>query len=554
MDENLAKAPDLIAIRAAVFTGDAAGTSAEAFAVVDGKFSAVGSSEEIARLAGPKTVVLDAGGKMLMPGICDVHLHLGLGGAAEAWDLRIPPDYGPEEVCETIRARAAESAPGEWIVGGFVGSVTMAKLANVEALAKLDEAAGGRPVLLRDDTQHNRWVNSAALQAMGVEDSSPDPEGGTYVRDEAGRLTGILWEQASRVAEEAFAASIENPDARHRVTYETAAKLCNQYGVTTACEAATMEPALRTLSAMDAEGSLTLRVVASTVARPLLAEPGITGKELLAVSEQFGSELLHVGFVKVFLDGVPMTRTAAMLDPYLPHGCHGESAGECLYDLAALVDELEEAVSAGRGVKIHAAGDASTRMALDAIAVMRERHGPAPRFHIAHNLFVAPADVRRFGELGIVADASPYLWYPGIIQDSLSACVPARTIENSWPLKDLLDSGANVSAGSDWPVALPAPHPWTGIETMVTREAPGGSAETVNPAQRLTLHEALVSFTRRPAEALGLGAEVGSIEVGKSADFLVLSQNLFEIEVRRIHETDVLATYLRGKQVYDATS
>ncbi|MDK0524307.1 amidohydrolase [Streptomyces sp. ML-6] len=552
----MSRTPDLIVVNAAVFTGDPAGTTAEAFAVVDGEFTAVGSSEEITRLAGPETAVVDADGRMIMPGICDVHTHLGLGGASVAWDLRIAPHHGLDEICEAVEARAAELEPGEWIAGGVIGSTTMAKLSNVDALAGLDRASGGHPVVIKDDTQHNRWVNSAALEAMGVMEDSPDPEGGTYVRDEAGRLTGVLWEQASRVAEEAFAASIENPEARNRVTFATAAKVCNEVGVTTACDAATTEPALNALSTLEAEGELTLRVVTSTVARPLLAEAGISGKELLAVSERFGSELLHVGFVKVFLDGVPMTRTAAMLDPYLPDGCssHGPGSGECLYDLDGLVDELEEAVSAGRGVKIHAAGDASARMALDAIEVMRQRHGSGPAFHIAHPLFVDPSDVRRFAELGIVADASPYLWYPSIIQDSMAACVPARTLEKSYPLADLLSSGANVSAGSDWPAGAPMPHPWTGIETMVTREAPGGSEETINSAQRITLQEALVSFTRRPAEALGLGERVGSIEVGKSADFLVLSQNLFDVDVRRIHGTNVLATYLRGTRVHDANA
>ncbi|MFE4972916.1 amidohydrolase [Kitasatospora sp. NPDC056651] len=550
----MTKTPDLIVVSAAVFTADPAGTAAEAFAVADGEFTAVGSSAEVSRLAGPDTTVLDAGGRMVMPGICDVHTHLSLGGALVAWDLPIAPHFGPEEICEAVAARAARLGPEEWIVGGVIGSTTMDGLADVGLLAVLDRASAGRPVLLRDDTQHNRWVNSAALRAMGVTEDSPDPEGGTYVRDGRGRLTGVLWEQASRIAEEAFAASVEDPDARHRVSFATAAQVCNRHGITTVCDAATMEAALRTLTAMEAEGELTLRVVTSTVARPLLAEAGISGKELLAVSGQFGSELLHVGFVKVFLDGVPMTRTAAMLDPYLPHGCsdHGSDSGECLYDLDELVEELETAVSAGRGVKIHAAGDASTRMALDAIAVIRERHGSRPMFHLAHTEYVTPSDIRRFGELGVVADASPYLWYPGIIQDSLAACVPAEVIERAWPLADLLAAGANVSAGSDWPAGAPTPHTWTGIETMVTRQAPGGSEETVNPAQRLTLHEALVSFTRRPAEALGLGERVGSIEVGKSADFLVLSQNLFEVDARRIHETDVLATYLRGSRVHAA--
>ncbi|WP_344324617.1 amidohydrolase, partial [Kitasatospora putterlickiae] len=513
-------------------------------------------SADIARLAGPDTAIVDADGRMVMPGICDVHTHLALGGASVAWDLPIPPHYSPEEICRAVAAHAATLGPDEWITGGLVGSPTMERLATVEMLAALDRAAGGRPVVLKDDTQHNRWVSSATLKAMGVTEDSPDPEGGTFVRDGAGRLTGVLWEQASRAAEVAFAESVEDPEARHRVTFTTAARICNRYGITTACDAATMEPALRTFSALEAEGALTLRVVASTVARPLLAEPGISGEELLELSGRFGSELLHVGFVKVFLDGVPMTRTAAMLDPYLPHPCaaHGPESGECLYDLDGLVEELERAVSAGRGVKLHAAGDASTRLALDAIAVVRERHGSRPVFHIAHTEYVAPSDVRRFAELDVVADASPYLWYPSMIQDVLAACVPAEVIDRAWPLADLVASGATVAAGSDWPAGAPLPHTWTGIETMVTRRAPGGSEDAVNPGQALTLREALLSFTRRPAEAMGLGERVGSIEVGKSADFVVLSQNLFDVDTHRIHETTVLETYLRGARVYDANA
>jgi predicted amidohydrolase YtcJ len=550
----MTKTPDLIVVNAAVFTGDTTGAPAEAFAVTDAEFTAVGGSADVARLAGPETTVVDADGRMVMPGICDVHTHLALGGASVAWDLSISPHSSPQEVCQTVAAHAATLGPDEWISGGLVGSPTMEKLATVEMLAALDRAAGGRPVVLKDDTQHNRWVSSATLKAMGVTDDSPDPEGGTLVRDGSGRLTGVLWEQASRAAEEAFARSVEDPEARDRVTFTTAAQICNRYGITTACDAATMEPALRTLSALEAEGELTLRVVTSTVARPLLAEAGITGKELLEVSERYGSELLHVGFVKVFLDGVPMTRTAAMLDPYLPHACsaHEPESGECLYDLDGLVEELEQAVSAGRGVKIHAAGDASTRMALDAIAVMRERHGSRPVFHLAHTEYVAPSDVRRFAELDVVADASPYLWYPSIIQDALAACVQAEVVDRAWPLADFVASGATVAAGSDWPAGAPLPHTWTGIETMVTRQAPGGSEDAVNPAQALSLREALLSFTRRPAEAMGLGERVGSIEVGKSADFVVLSQNLFEVETHRIHETTVLETYLRGARVYDA--
>lgn len=551
----MSTSPDLIVVNASVFTADTAGTRAEAFAVTDGVFTAVGASTEVAELAGPDTQVIDLAGGAVMPGICDVHTHLGLGGIAVAWDIPFPPTADLEEICAAVSARAAELAPGEWITGGIVGATTLQNVANVDALAALDAASAGHPVLLKEETNHNRWVNSAALAVMGVGENTPDPEGGTYVRDAAGRLTGVLWEQASLVAEEAFLGSIEDLRARHRVTFATAVRVCNEMGITTACDAATMEPALHTLAELEDEGQLTLRVVTSTVARQLLAEPGITGAELVEVSDQFGSDLLRIGFVKLFLDGIPVTRTSAMLDPYLPDPCcpHGEpDRGECLYTLDELIDEMEQAVTAGRGVKIHAAGDGSTRRALDAIAEMRRRHGDAPKFHIAHTGWIAPSDVPRFAELGVVADASPYLWFPSPLSVGLTSTLSDEVIDRSWPLKDFLDSGANVAAGSDWPVADQTPQTWTGIETMVTRQAPGGGEKQLNPGQALSLEEAVVSFTRRSAEALGLGDVTGSIEIGKSADFLFLSQDLFDVDVHQIHKTVAQSVYLRGALVHSA--
>ncbi|RJO79215.1 amidohydrolase [Nocardia panacis] len=537
----------LVVRNAAVYTCDPHREWADGFAVVDGRFQAV----DAAVRTGPDTEIIDAGGRMILPGLCDIHIHLGFGGAQQAWELPIAPTDSPAEICAKVAARAAELAPGEWVVGGIVGSAVMDAVATAAALADLDAAAQGHPVLLRDDTQHNRWVNSATLAAMGVEPRTPDPEGGSFVRDAAGRHTGVLREQASRLAETVFVASIADPAARDRVSLRTAAEICNRSGITTVQEAATMAPLLRALARLEGADELTLRVVASTPMREFL-ESGVTGAELIALSEQYRSPLVHPDFVKVVLDGVPMTRTSALLTPY-PGCADSHYCGEILYTLDELVDTLETVVAAGRGAKIHATGDAAARIALDAIAVMRSRHGGGPRFHLAHTEHIAAADTPRFAALDVVADASPFIWYPGIIQDSNAKTLPAGYQDTAWPLRDLLTGGTPVAAGSDWPCAFPLPDPWIGLETMITRQGPGGGdGRTLNGAQALTLPEALLAFTRDSAQAMGLGRLAGSIEPGKSADFIVLNRNLFDIAVTDIHRTRVLRTYFQGREVFSA--
>lgn len=543
-------AAELFVHNAAVYTCAPNQLWASAFAVTDGHFStvdAVGVPVEI----GPATRIVDMHGRMILPGLCDVHIHLGIGGAQQAWELPLAPDDTAADIYAAVAARAAQLPPGEWVVGGIVGSTVMDEIADARALARLDAAAGGRPVLLRDDTMHNRWVNSATLAAMGVGPDSPDPEGGSYVRDARGRPTGVLREQASRLAEAAFARGIADPAARDRISLRTAAALCNRSGITTVQEAATMEPALRALARLAQDGELTLRVVSSTPMREFL-ESGTVGAELIALSEQYRSPLVRPDFVKVVLDGVPMTRTSALLRPYRSVGC-AEHRGECLYTPAELAAVLEIAVASGRGAKIHATGDAAVRRALDAIAVLRDRHGPGPRFQIAHTEHVHADDTARFAELDVVADASPFIWYPGIMQDSNGRQLPAGYQEAAWPLADLRSGGAVVAAGSDWPCAFPLPDPWTGLETMITRRAPG-SAEgpALNPGQRLSLPQALHAFTLAAAAAIGVADLAGSIEVGKSADFLVLDRNLFEIDVTDIHATRILATYFQGREVFSA--
>jgi len=184
--------------------------------------------------------------------------------------------------------------------------------------------------------------------------------------------------------------------------------------------------------------------------------------------------------------------------------------------------------------------------------VRRER-GIGARFHIAHTEFVHPDDLPRFGALGVVADASPFIWFPGILQDSIQQQVPAALVEGSWPLRSLLDAGAVVAAGSDWPCSAPTPDPWTGLQAMVTRSNPHvPDAGTLNHRQAITLEEAVTAFTSAPAEAMGLGGVTGRITPGRSADFIVLDQDIFNVDIDVVHRTRVLQTWFAGRLVHRA--
>ncbi|XAZ30080.1 amidohydrolase family protein [Paenarthrobacter ureafaciens] len=242
------KAIDLIVTNAKIYTCDPAREWAEAFAVTAGVVTAVGTAAEIATLASTGTEILDADGRMIMPGLCDVHSHLMIGGAQAAWELTMLPSDGIDTILAKVRDWAERLAPDEWVVGGIIGSPVLDQIALGGCLPALDEASGGRPVLLRDDSHHNRWVNSRALELMGVNQATPNPDDGTYVRDSHGKLTGVLYESACALAEDKAAASIKDHRERDRVSAATAVRLVNSYGITAVQDAGTLENALLALS------------------------------------------------------------------------------------------------------------------------------------------------------------------------------------------------------------------------------------------------------------------------------------------------------------------
>ena len=276
-------------------------------------------------------------------------------------------------------------------------------------------------------------------------------------------------------------------------------------------------------------------------------------ESIIAAREQYQSPHLHTDFIKMFLDGVPTaSRTALMLQDYIVDEEHPQQTrGTLLIAPETLTRDLIALDKLGFTVKIHAAGDGSVRVALDAIQAVREANGKSGlRHQLAHAGFIDPQDLSRFAELDVTVDLSPYIWYPSPIIDSIVGAVGERGLDY-FPVRGLLDSGANVLMGSDWPSAARNLSPWHAIEALVTRRNPFKDTEdTLWAEQAISLEEALQIATMGGATAMRLEQITGSIEVGKSADFIVLDRNLFEVPVTAISDTQVEQTWFEGRVVY----
>ncbi|MEV8273028.1 amidohydrolase [Microbacterium sp. NPDC077184] len=543
---------DLIVIGGTVRTGDAAKPVASAFAVSGGRISLVGSDDEVRALAGPDTEVRDLAGAAVVPGLIDVHNHHLLAGEAELYQLSISPTDSFADLVEAVRAYARDLDEDAWIVGEAFGSVLLDAFSRIDAREALDEASGGRPLALTDDSHHNRFANTRALELAGIGDDTPDPDGGSIVRDpRTGAPTGLLLESATIALTAAVDAGVGRSPERYRAASRRAIEILHSHGITAFQDAAATVEIMGALRDLDRDGELHAWVSSCMLSSGFLFANTPFGDELVERGEEFRTEHHRPDFVKVALDGVPPTLTAAFLSPYLDSPGHDH--GHCGVTTMApeeLEDWLLRTAARGLGAKIHCTGDAAVRVALDAIEAVREAGYADILYQIAHGQFVHPDDRPRFASLSVAADISPYLWFPGVIPDAIAAVRGADDAQHMQPNRSLLDLGVNVTGGSDWPVSV-SPNPWEGIQGLVTRSDPLGRAPgTLWPEQAVTLEEALSIFTINSARAMGLDDTVGSLAQGKSADFVVLTQDPFTVPVDRIIDTRAEETWFAGRRVF----
>ncbi|MBT2189274.1 amidohydrolase family protein [Sphingobium sp. H33] len=518
---------------------------ATAMAVAHGTIVAIGDDVAMTPYRTSSTKVIDLGGKMVMPGLHDMHVHPG-GAGMQFFQCALPHDAKPAELLNIVSGCVKNAKPGDWITGRAYEAASFGKTPPNKAM--LDKIAPNNPVMLNDISGHSNWANSAALKLAGITRDTPNPPNGIIERDAKGEPTGLLRESASNLVSRNIPPATRE---RHAEALKKGLDSLLAQGITAFDDALLTTTTAQAYSDLSDKGELKQRV------RGCLF---YVDQNLLKLRNYYARPRFTPSCIKMQLDGVPTdSHTAAMLEPYMP--LPGAKAGDeirekglLMVDQAKLNALVVEFDREGLTVKFHAAGDAAVRAGLDAIAAARKANGFNHNYHnVAHNSFVNMDDIRRAKSIEATFEFSPYLLSPSPIMDDIEKAVRPDLMSRWIPIKDALDAGAMVVPGSDWPVTTSV-SPWYALETMVTRQAPGGGGKVLGPEERITLKQAVELFTIASARQGNFDYATGSLETGKFADFVVIDRNIFEVPITDVHNTKVLMTYIEGEKVYDAAT
>lgn len=518
---------DLCIVNARLWSG--APLAADALLVRDGRIEAIGGSSALRARAGT-ALMLDAAGATVTPGLTDAHLHFVPWARAR----RQPDLHGVvsrAEAVERVRAALADLPDdGAPLVGrGWDES----EWHEAPHRAALDAIAPTRPVVLHRHDFHALWVNSAALLAAGLDRTSPDPEGGVFERDSAGQLTGVAREHAVRAffALEDIAAPAIDEDL-----LDDAAGALHAQGITAVHDYQRNHDDWQRMHALAGRGRL--RVLQH------IGPEQLRDHARLGLAGGAGDARFTTGSLKLFADGTLGSRTAAMLAPYQDHG----GLGMKMLSDAEMAAWVGEAAHAGFSVTIHAIGDAAVRASLDAIEAHHARLAALPiPPRVEHVQLLDDADLARFARLGVIASMQP--------QHAISDAVVARRAwgercSRAYPWRRLLDSGATLAFGSDAPVE--PPHATAGLAGAVARI--GHDGRPFEPAQAVTLDEALRAYTTGAAAAAGGRLGPGVIAEGAPADLVVWDRDLHREPGVALARARARITALEGEIVYDSRS
>ena len=537
---------DVIYKNGKIYTVNEAHDWAEAMAISNGKFIHVGSMDEINNLISPATKVIDLEGSMVMPGINDLHAHPMDAGQKKLLECGFPITLPIDKIISRLKHCAKNTHEGQWIRGArwpaeFLQSTT------VPHKSLLDKASRDHPVYIH--LSHGALFNSKALEVLGITSDKPGPG---IEQDKHGGPSGVLKGNAFHGALKRIPAY---SDSQNLEALRWSLAQLNKVGVTSVKEASAHGDTLKAYSTLDRSGQLTLRVASSLVWKYSTTEATEKEKKDIAQRAMYESERHDPNFIKIVLDGIPPMRTAAMLDPYVADDVHGDNfTGDLKHAPEQLKLDVTQLDAQGLTVKIHATGDRSLRVSLDAFEAARKLNNNNELIHeVAHAEFIHADDMSRFGKLNVAAEMSPVIWYPSPLSIAAGKAVGEVKGTRIYPVKSLLQAGALVIYGSDWPSVDPVPSPWPGLEAMVTRRNPHtNTREQFWPEQAIALTEAIQIYTQNGAVAMKKGTVSGSIETGKYADFIVLDRNLFDVPITSVSETKVLLTVFEGQVVHDA--
>jgi len=525
----------LVLYNGRIYTMDRARPRAQAVAIAGNRIAAVGEDEQIKSLLAPGGEAVDLGGRTVVPGFTDCHIHF-VEYALRLARIDLSGVRSRAEALRLVAERARTARPGEWLLGGGWDR-NLWDDPSFPTREDLDSVAPRNPVALGSKDGHSLWANSLALARAGITAETPDPPGGEIERRAGtGEPTGILKETAKRLVEEV----IEKPSPEAiQSALKVAMANAHRAGLTGIhdCED---ELAFAAFQELSKQGELGLRVLMHVPAENLDHAIG------LGLRTGFGNEWLRVGGVKIFADGALGSRTAAMLAPYQdePH-----NLGIVVTPKEELRELIRKASRAGLSVAIHAIGDRANRDVLDVLEEGRQAgEGAGLRHRIEHVQLLHPADIPRLAKLGVIASMQPI--HATSDMEMVRRHWGEERARGAYAWRSLLDAGTVLVFGSDCPVETL--NPLVGIHAAVTRRRADGSPgpEGWHPEERITVEEAVRAYTLGAAYASGEEREKGSIAPGKLADLVVLSQDIFAIPPMSILETRVEATIFDGQFVY----
>jgi predicted amidohydrolase YtcJ len=531
---------DLIITHANIWTEDETHPRAQAVAVFRDRIIAVGSDAEVGNLRGPGTKIIDAGGQLLLPGFNDAHVHFVSGGL-QLDSVQLNDVTSLDEFVHRIAERAKKTPKGEWIQGGDWDE-TKWPGSPLPTRELIDPVTPDNPVFLSRYDGHSSLANSAALKLAGVTAQTPDPPGGTIVRDAQGNPTGDLKDAANALVEKVIPPFSHDQLTRAvRHALEHAASV----GVTSVQN---MDPDYADI-AVYAEllqaGELTTRIYAA----PLITQ--VDDQAKIGIRHAFGGPYLRIGAVKAFADGSLGSRTAYFFEPFLDQPDNHGLLSDEMQPLSLMRDRMMKADAAGLQICTHAIGDQAISMILDLYTEVAKAHGTADRrFRIEHAQHMAAKDFDRFAQLGVIASVQPY----HAIDDGrwAEARIGHDRASRTYAFRTFLDHGVHLAFGTDWDVA--PLNPMMGLYAAVTRATlDGKNPNGWFPEQKLTVAESVRAYTMGSAYAEFQEKEKGSITPGKLADMVILSDDIFSIEPVKIREVKVLKTIVGGRLVWDAS-
>lgn len=527
----------LLLLNGKIWTGNPRQKQAEAVAIAGNRIIAVGNTSEISKFKQPRTLVVDLDGKRVLPGFDDAHVHFYSGGASLAGP-QLRYSKNEQEFRDTLAAFAQRTPKGQWITGGNWDHENWAP-ARLPTRQLIDDATKDWPVFVNRLDGHMSLANSAALKLAGVDRHTEDVPGGVIVRDAEGNPTGILKDAAQELVEKI----IPDPSQGQIATAIKAAQTyANSQGVTSIQDMSASPDVFRVYQKMLRKGELSVRISGH---QPLTSWQRLASIGLVA---DFGNEQLHIGGLKGFADGSLGSTTALLFQPYLDAPNTSGIASAELVNPANMWHNIEHADSAGLQVAIHAIGDKANNIILGMYERVEREHGDRDRrLRIEHAQHLIAADIPRFGRLHVIASMQPY----HCIDDGRWAekRIGPERAKTTYAFRSLLDSGATLAFGSDWDVA--PMNVLMGIYGAVTRRTldgkhPGGWV----PEQKITVEEAVRAYTKGSAYASFDEKIKGSIEPGKLADLVVLSDDIFSIDPIKIADAKVWMTIFDGRIVF----